>query len=70
MKVPDSSDVTEHACMRRHMAIGRADPYEQVGREAGLRIWAAIVRARSAEQSTFIDCNVCFSMRKSRTAAM
>ena len=29
--------------MRRHMDIGRVDPYEQAGRQAGLRIWAAIV---------------------------
>ena len=53
--------MTEHDCMCRHMDIGRADPYEQAGRQAGLRIWAAIVGARSAEQSTYMIGDVCVS---------
>ena len=36
------------------MDIGQASWYEQVGRQAGLRIPAAIVGGRSPEQSTFI----------------
>ena len=54
IKVLGSSHVTEHACMRRHMDIGRANLYEQVGRQAGSRIQVVIARACNAEQSTFI----------------
>ena len=53
-KVPDSSHVVWQACMRRHMDIGRANLYEQAGRQAGLRIQAAIAGACNAEQSAFI----------------
>lgn len=38
--------MTEHACMRRHMAIGQADLYEQTGLQTRLRIQVTI-----AEQS-------------------
>ena len=47
--------------MRRHMDIGRATLYEQVGRQAGLRIQVAIAGACNAEQSTFIYGDVCVS---------
>jgi len=36
------------------MDIGQASWYEQVGRQAGLRIPAAIAGGRSPEQSAFI----------------
>ena len=44
-KVPDSSHVVQHACMRKHMDIGRANVYEQVGWQAGLRIQVVIAGA-------------------------
>ena len=47
--------------MRRHMDIGRANLYEQVGRQAGLRIQVVIAGACNAEQSTFIYGDVCVS---------
>ena len=45
IKVPDSSHVMQHACMHRHMDIGRANLYEQVGRQAGLRMQVVIAGA-------------------------
>ena len=54
IKAPDSSHVAKHACMRRYMDIGRANRYEQVGRQAGLRISVVIAGAWNAEQSAFI----------------
>lgn len=48
MKAPDCVHMDGRACTHRHMDIGRASRYEQVGRQAGLRIPAAI-----AEQSAF-----------------
>ena len=53
--------MVKHACMRRHMDIGRANLYEQVGRQAGLRIQVVIAGACNAEQSTFIYGDVCVS---------
>ena len=43
------------------MDIGRANLYEQVGRQAGLRIQVVIAGACNAEQSTFIYGDVCVS---------
>ena len=53
--------MVKHACMRRHMDIGRANLYEQVGRQAGLRIQVVIAGACNAKQSTFIYGDVCVS---------
>ena len=61
IKVLDSSHVMEHACMRRHMDIGQANLYEQVSRQAGLRIQVVIAGACNAEQSNFIHGDVCVS---------
>ncbi len=38
IKVPDSDRVNGQACLARRSGIGRADPYEQAGRQPGLRI--------------------------------
>ena len=47
--------------MRRHMDIGRVNLYEQVGRQAGLRIQVVIAGACNTEQSAFIYGDVCVS---------
>ena len=47
--------------MRRVMDIGGASRYEQAGRKHGLRMLAAIAGAQSAEQSTFMNSDVCVS---------
>ena len=47
--------------MQRVMDIGRTSQYEEAGRQPGLRILAAIAGAQSAEQSTFMDGDVCVS---------
>ena len=54
MKAPDGGHVDGRARTHRHMDIGRARRYEHAGRQAGVRIPAAIAGARSAEQSAFI----------------
>lgn len=61
MKVPDGSHGTKQACLRSYMDIGRANPYEQAGRQAGLRIWVADAGVRSTEHLTFIHKDVCVS---------
>ena len=47
--------------MQRVMDIGRTSQYEEAGRQPGLRILAAIAGAQSAEQSTFMNSDVCVS---------
>ena len=61
MKVPASGGVNGQACLPLHTDICRASRYEQEGRQAGLRIPAAIAGVRSTEQSTFIYGDVCVS---------
>ena len=55
MKAPDGGCVDGRACTHRHSDIGRARRYEHAGRQAVVRILAAIAGARSAEQSAFIN---------------
>ena len=47
--------------MQRVVDIGRASQYEEAGRQPELRILAAIAGAQSAEQSAFMDGDVCDS---------
>ena len=47
--------------MQRVVDIGRASQYEEAGRQPELRILAAIAGAQSAEQSTFMNDDVCVS---------
>ena len=62
MKVPDGSHGLKRACgTRKAVDIGRASQYEQVKRQLGLLILAAIAEAHSAEQSAFINVDDCVS---------
>ena len=55
MKAPDGGHVDGRMYAHSHMDIGRASRYEQVGRQAGLRIPAAVAGAPKA-RSDRLSC--------------